>query len=166
MILLLATSPSPFAGWSRSDHRKDYWDCKSQVGETGLARDHSVSTALCEAIHMQATGRALTTAHENAAVGILVVQARCLGTLPRKVPEASARLEPFPFRLNRNGALAAKFDPPLHQNRSNISARIRKRVGECGSVTPACGIAGWLRFGPITNGGGSMRKPNTNMMKL
>jgi hypothetical protein len=53
---------------------------------------------------MQATGRALTTAHENAAVGILVVQARCLGTLPRTVPEASARLT----------RIAVKFDPPLH----------------------------------------------------
>jgi hypothetical protein len=97
IILLLATSPSPLfdfvAGWFCGvDHRKGDGDCKSQIGETVLACDHRVSTALCEAIHMQPTGPALTTAHENTALGILVVQAGCLGTLPRKVPEAPARM--------------------------------------------------------------------------
>src|SRR5258707_122129 len=93
------------------DHRKGYGDCKSQISEAVLACDHGVSTALCEAIHMQATGRALTTAHENTAVGILVGQARCRGPLPGKFPEPSARLT----------RMVAKFDPPLHENRPMIS---------------------------------------------
>jgi hypothetical protein len=127
------------AGWFRSaDHRQGYGNCKSQIGETGLAWDHSVSTAHCEAIHMQATGRALTTAHENAAVGILVVQARCLGTLPRKVPEAVAEMT----------RITAKRAPLLHENRSNIftegaPADAGGRIDRARPVVPwhGCGLA-------------------------
>jgi hypothetical protein len=41
---------------------------------------------------MRAPASALTTAHENASHGILVVQARRLGSLPGKVPAAAAPL--------------------------------------------------------------------------
>jgi hypothetical protein len=61
---------------------------------------------------------ALTTAHENAADGILVVQAGCLRTLPRKVPEAPARLT----------RIAATSDPALHENSSINSAKMRRRI--------------------------------------
>ncbi|MBR1210659.1 hypothetical protein [Bradyrhizobium sp. JYMT SZCCT0180] len=88
---------------SRVGHRAA---CTSQIGEAVVACDHSVSTALCEAIHTQVPAPALTTAHDNAADGILVVQARCLGTLPRKVPEA-------PAQLNR---VEVTSDPSLNGN--------------------------------------------------
>ena len=99
-----------------------------------LARDHSISTAFCEAIHMRTMAPALTTAHENAAVSILVVQARHLGTLPRKVPEAPARLT----------RVAARSDPPPHENSSVIPAKMRERIAD-GQVDHRgslyCGIA-------------------------
>jgi len=75
-----------------------------------LTGDHGVSTEHCEAIHMRSMLHPLTTAHEKATLCMLVVQARCLGTLPRKVPEARAEMT----------RIAAKRAPPLHANRSNI----------------------------------------------
>ncbi|MBR1247277.1 hypothetical protein JQ609_10055 [Bradyrhizobium sp. AUGA SZCCT0169] len=74
---------------SRVGHRAA---CTSQIGEAVVTCDHSVSTAPCEAIHTRVPAPALTTAHDNTAESILVVQARCLGTLPRKVPVAPAQL--------------------------------------------------------------------------
>jgi hypothetical protein len=100
------------------NHREARGDCKSHVGETVLACDHGVSTEICEAIHTPAMAPALTTTHENAADSILVVQARHLGTLPRKVPEASARLT----------RIAATFDPSLHEDSSIISVKSRRRI--------------------------------------
>jgi hypothetical protein len=111
---------------------------------------------------MQATGRALTTAHENAAVGILVVQACCLGTLPRKVPEALAEMT----------RIAAKRAPPLHENRSNIfsedaPADAGGRIDRARPVVSrhGCGLARLDRRA-IKNRMESIRKSNSYMMKL
>jgi len=63
---------------------------------------------------------ALSTAHENATAGILVVQARCLRPLPGEVPEGRAQLTP----------IAATTDPSPHQNSSIISAKLRRRISD------------------------------------
>ncbi|MBR1223284.1 hypothetical protein JQ600_00040 [Bradyrhizobium sp. AUGA SZCCT0176] len=100
---------------SRVGHRAAAETRTSQIGEAVVACDHSVSTALCEASHTRVPARALTTAHDNAADSILVVQARCLGTLPRKVPEAPAQLT----------RVEATSDPSFNGNGSIISWKPR-----------------------------------------